>query len=284
MRFVSFSRDGRRGLAVEAHGALHGWVEGEAGYPGTLDDLLRRGADVAQLGRALAAGPAVDPATVHVLPPLARPGKILCVGLNYADHARETGREPPSYPTVFVRFPTTLVGHGGALVVPRVSDQLDYEGELVAVIGTGGRHIPRDRALAHVAFYSIFNDGSVRDYQTRAAQWTMGKNFDATGGFGPALVSADELPPGARGLAIRTRVDGELLQDSTTDQLIFDVATLVHLLSEVMTLEPGDVVVTGTPSGVGMARQPPRFLRPGEVVEVEIEGIGTLRNIVVAEG
>jgi len=284
MRLASFCHDGRPGLALVVGDTLHGWCAGDEGYPGPLDDLLRRGADFAALADQLARAPAIDPATVTLLPPLSRPGKIVCIGLNYADHARETGREPPTYPAVFVRFPTTLVGHGGALVRPRASDQFDYEGELVAVIGTGGRHIPRAQALAHVAFYSIFNDASVRDYQTRSPQWTMGKNFDSTGAFGPVLVSADEVPPGGRGLSIRTRVDGETLQDSSTDQLIFDVATLVHLLSEVMTLEPGDLLVTGTPAGVGMARTPPRYLRPGEVCEVEIEGIGILRNPVVAEG
>jgi acylpyruvate hydrolase len=233
-------------------------------------------------------GPAVDLADVRLLPPVWNPPKIVCVGINYADHAAETGRDRPEYPVLFTRFATTLVAHGEPLVVPRESEQLDYEGELVAVIGRGGRRIPREHALDHVAAWSIFDDASVRDFQRRTSQFTPGKNFDRTGGFGPELVTVDEVPPGASGLRLTTTVttvDGvdEVLQDASTADLIFGVADLVAVISTVMTLEPGDVIVTGTPGGVGMARTPQRWLRPGERVTVAIEGIGALTNPVVAD-
>jgi 2-keto-4-pentenoate hydratase/2-oxohepta-3-ene-1,7-dioic acid hydratase in catechol pathway len=285
MRFAVYSTDGRAGLAAAAaDGVFHGLSEGAPGYPGSLESLIKAGADLAAIGAALLeSAPVVDLATVTLAPPLARPGKILCVGLNYAAHARETGNPLPTYPTIFVRFPSTLIGDGAALVRPRVSEKLDYEAELVAVIGTGGRHIAQADALGHVAGYSAFNDGSVRDYQGKSTQWTMGKNFDATGAFGPVFVTPDDLPPGGRGLRIQSRLNGETVQDSTTDDMIFDIATLIVFLSEVMTLEPGDIIVSGTPSGVGVARNPQLFLRPGDVSEIEIEGIGILRNPVVAE-
>jgi len=285
MRFASFlDPDGRDGLAVARDGTdFHGWRAGDADFPGTLDSLIQSEADLAAIAEQARGAARIDLDTVTLAPPLRRPGKILCVGLNYADHAQETGFQPPAAPTLFVRFPSTLVGAGGALVVPRVSRQLDYEGELAAVIGRGGRHIPRDRAFDHILGYSIFNDSSVRDYQTRTSQWTMGKNFDATGGFGPWLVTADALPPGGAGLRIRTRLGGAVVQEGNTDAMIFDLATLIERISEVMTLSPGDVIITGTPPGVGIARTPPLFLQPGDLCEVEIERIGLLRNLVVAE-
>jgi 2-keto-4-pentenoate hydratase/2-oxohepta-3-ene-1,7-dioic acid hydratase in catechol pathway len=253
-------------------------MEGDPGYPGSLMDLLRRGEGLGPAGQGVLAGPALDLTAVELLPPLPVPGKILCIGMNYAEHAAEIGAELPACPEVFVRFPTSLVGHGAPILRPPASDQLDYEGELAAVIGRPGRAIPRDQALAYIAGYSIFNDASIRDVQFRTRQWTLGKNFDATGAFGPVLVTADELPDGARGLRLRTRLNGEVLQDASTSRLIFDVAALVALLSEGMTLEPGDLIVTGTPSGVGFTREPPVFMRPGDVCEVELDGIGVLRN------
>ncbi len=209
------------------------------------------------------------------------PPKIVCIGLNYADHSAESGFEVPNYPTVFGRFASSLIGHGAPIVRPRVSEQLDYEGEFVAVIGRGGRDIPKARALEHVAAYSLFNDASIRDYQFKAPQWTVGKNFDDTGAFGPCLVTADALPPGCQGLLLQTRLNGEIVQSASTDDLVFDVATLVSTLSEAFTLEPGDIIVTGTPSGVGLARKPPLWMKPGDVCEVELEGIGILRNPVI---
>jgi len=285
VKFVEFRQGGRRGLAVEtATGALRGWREGDRGYPGNLQSLIAAGTDPTRsAGVGLAAGAEFDVSAIEYLPPVALPGKIICVGLNYREHAAESGVAPPQFPTIFSRFTSSLIGHGAPIVRPRNSVQLDYEGEMVAVVGKAGRHIPRERALEHVAGYSVFNDGSVRDIQLRTSQWTLGKNFDATGAFGPCFVTADALPPGAGGLRLVTRLNRVVVQEGSTDDLIFDVATLVSELSDAMTLSPGDVIVTGTPSGVGMACSPQLFMKHGDVTEVEIEGIGVLRNPVQDE-
>jgi 2-keto-4-pentenoate hydratase/2-oxohepta-3-ene-1,7-dioic acid hydratase in catechol pathway len=285
MKFVEFNEAGRRGLAVEADSrVLRGWREGEEGYPGSLHSLIVAGGDaLTRAGEKLAGGVEIEPDAGTVLPPISEPGKIICVGLNYREHAAESNVAPPAFPTIFSRFASSLIGHGSPIVRSRISTQLDYEGELVAVVGKAGRHIPRSRALDHVAGYSIFNDVSVRDIQLRTPQWTLGKNFDGTGAFGPCLVTADDLPPGARGLRLVTRLNGAVVQDASTDDLIFDVATLVAEISSALTLMPGDLIVTGTPSGVGMARSPQLFMKHGDVCEVEIEGIGTLRNTVADE-
>lgn len=210
-------------------------------------------------------------------------GKVLCLGLNYVDHAKESAHETPAWPVVFGRFGTSFVGHGEPLLVPRVSTKLDYESELVVVIGKAARYVPKERALEHVFGYTLMNDGSIRDYQVKTAQWTIGKNFDASGAIGPEVVTADELPPGARGLRLEGRLNGEVMQRASTSEMVFDVATTIALLSEAVTLEPGDLVAMGTPSGVGFARNPPVFLRPGDVFEVEVERVGILRNSVVEE-
>jgi 2-keto-4-pentenoate hydratase/2-oxohepta-3-ene-1,7-dioic acid hydratase in catechol pathway len=189
----------------------------------------------------------------------------------------------PEYPTVFARFNTGLVGHGQPLIKPKVSDMFDYESELAVIIGRRGRNISAADALSHVAGYSIFNDGSIRDYQLRTPQWTIGKNFDGTGGFGPDFVTSDELPPGAEGLRMTGRLNGETVQQTLTSDLIFNVEKLVSMISTSMTLEPGDVISTGTPSGVGLSFKPPKMMKAGDVFEIEIEKIGTLRNPVVNE-
>lgn len=282
MRFFSFTAEGRRGLALATPGGYRGCLEGEAGWSGDLDTLLREDR-LAEAATALAACGPVDEADVTPALPFARADKVLCVGLNYADHAAESKMEAPPFPTVFARFNSNLIAHGANLVRPAASEMFDYEGELVAVIGKPGRAIPKERALDHVAGYTIFNDGSIRDFQLRTNQWTVGKNFDGTGAMGPVFVTADELPPGAAGLRLTTRVNGQVLQDASTSQLIFSVADLVSMLSIGMELRPGDLIVTGTPSGVGMARDPKVFLRPGDTCEVEIEHIGVLSNPVVAE-
>ena len=285
MKFVEFSQGGRRGLAVRARlGELRGRLAGEAGYPGSLHSLIAAGREaLADAGKLLADGNALDPDAATVLPPISNPGKIICVGLNYREHAAESNVAPLAFPTVFARFSSSLVGHGSPIVRPRLSAQLDYEGELAVVIGKAGRHIPRARALDHVAGYALFNDASVRDIQLRTSQWTLGKNFDDTGAFGPCLVTANDLPAGGRGLRLVTRLNGNVVQDASTDDLIFDVATLIAEISLAVTLMPGDVIVTGTPSGVGMARSPQLFMKDGDVCEVEIAEIGTLRNPVVNE-
>jgi 2-keto-4-pentenoate hydratase/2-oxohepta-3-ene-1,7-dioic acid hydratase in catechol pathway len=285
MRFVAFAVDNRSGLAVEtAGGELRGLFKQDSDYPGDLIEMLRRGKDaIAGAARTLAAGKRLDRERIRFLPPLVNPQKIVCVGLNYADHAKESPYEQPKYPALFCRFNSTLVGHGAPIVRPRVSEQLDYEGELVVIIGKRGRHITADRALEHVAGYSIFNDASIRDYQFKSPQWTVGKNFDATGAFGPNFVTPDDLPPGARGLRLQTRLNGQVVQDATTADMLFDVVSLITIISEAMTLEVGDVIVSGTPAGVGFARKPPLWMKNGDVCEVEIEGIGVLRNPIIDE-
>jgi acylpyruvate hydrolase len=286
MRFATFRSEGREGLAtvVDSGGQFYGLYSDEADYPGSLDNLIRRGRTALEAAaEVLKEGIAIDLERVVLLPPLSAPGKIICVGLNYVDHSVESGFTPPDYPTIFARFTSSLVGAGGPIIRPRVSDQLDYEGEMVAVIGAGGRHIAEDDALEHVIGYSIFNDASVRDYQKKSPQWTIGKNFDNTGAFGPWLVTDDELPPGGKGLRIQTRLNGTVVQDASTNDMIFGVAKLISVLSEAMTLSPGDSIVSGTPAGVGMARTPPLFMKDGDVCEVEIEGIGLLRNNVKNE-
>ncbi|HEY1743757.1 MAG TPA: fumarylacetoacetate hydrolase family protein [Granulicella sp.] len=280
MRFAAFSSGEQEGLAVAApNGDFHGLLSGDPGYPGSLDVLVRKGRSALDEAAAvLEKGPVVDLDRVTLNPPLSAPGKIICVGLNYVDHSIESGFVVPDYPTIFTRFTSSLIGAGASIIRPTVSTQLDYEGEMVAVVGVGGRHIAEQDALNHVIGYSIFNDASVRDFQKKSPQWTIGKNFDATGAFGPYLVTADELSSGAKGLSLQTRLNGVVVQNGSTDDMVFSVARLISILSEAITLSPGDILVTGTPSGVGAARKPPLFMKHGDVCEVEIEGIGILRN------
>jgi acylpyruvate hydrolase len=278
MKFLAFELSGRPGLAVETPQGFRGLQEGDAGYPGQLSDLLQSGASLGDVAAVLAKGRVTDLAAIRYLPPVARAEKFLCVGLNYRAHTAEGPYEQPDYPTLFARFASSLIGHGEPLIRPRQSEKFDYEGELVAVIGKTARNVPPETALDHVAGYSIFNDGSVRDYQRRTPQWTPGKNFDGTGAFGPHFVTADALPPGCAGLRLQTRLNGQVVQDAPINDMVFPVATLISIISEVMTLNPGDVIVTGTPSGVGHARKPPLWMKPGDVCEVEITGLGTLSN------
>jgi len=285
MRFAAFQSEGSTGVAVASdHGDFYGLTVEEEGYPGSLESLVNQGFQSMQsAAKVLEGGRRLGLAQVVSLPPLPSPGKIICVGLNYVDHSIESGFVVPDYPTVFTRFASSLIGSGQAITRPRASVQLDYEGEMVAIIGIGGRHIEEQDALAHVLGYSIFNDASVRDFQKKSPQWTIGKNFDGTGAFGPWLVTADELPPGGKGLHIQTRLNGKTVQDASTDDMVFSVARLISILSEAITLSPGDILVTGTPAGVGMARKPPLFMKAGDVCEVEIEGIGILTNSVEDE-
>ena len=284
MQFLNFKQDGQQGLAVLDGQNFKGLLASDASFPGALQALLVKGAGaLTQAGEALRQGHVIDLAKITYLPPLENPRAIWCIGLNYADHSVESGFAVPTYPAIFSRFSSSLIGHNAPVVRPRVSVQLDYEGELVAVIGKAGKHIAKENALQHVAGYSICNDASIRDYQMKSGQWTIGKNFDNTGPFGPVFVTSDELPPGAAGLRIQTRLNGVVVQDASTSSLIFDVATLISQLSEAVCLQPGDVIVTGTPSGVGMARKPQLWMKAGDVCEVEIEGIGILRNPVIDE-
>ena len=267
MRVVTFERDG-----MVQHGVRTGDLV-------QLCPDARSATDVA-MGSASPTGGTVALADLTLLPPVPHPGKIVCIGLNYRAHAIEGGNAIPDYPAVFLRGATSLAAPGGALIYPECSDKFDYEAELAVVIGKTATNVGKAEALSHVAGYSCFNDGSVRDYQRKSTQWTMGKNFDGTGGFGPELVTPDELPAGAAGLRLIARLNGHIMQDSDTGDMIFDVATLIATLSEAMTLEPGDVIATGTPSGVGYARTPPVFMKPGDVVEIEIAQIGVLTNTI----
>lgn len=216
------------------------------------------------------------------LPVIPNPEKIFCVGLNYEMHRKETGRAEVAHPTIFTRFANTQTGHMTAIMRPRVSTHLDFEGELAVVIGKPGRYISRERAPEHIAGYSCYNDASVRDWQSHTHQFTPGKNFPRTGGFGPWMVTPDELP-GFASRAIMTRLNGETVQRATLGEMIFDVPAIIEYCSSFNPLECGDVIVTGTPGGVGVKRTPPLWMKPGDTVEVEIEGIGILRNAIVDE-
>ena len=254
MRIVHFETRGVLGIAADEGAGWHGLTQRDNEFPGTLPELITQGADLLRIGKSLGHSPAVDLNAVRLLPPVPVPPKILCVGLNYDDHLKESGLKKPTYPEIFGRFATSLIAHREPILRPRESTQLDYEAELAVVIGKPGRRIAGERALDHVAGYSLFNDASVRDFQLRTPQWTMGKNFDGTGSFGPWLVTPDAVPPGARGLHIQGRLNGRVMQDSRTDLLIFSVPALIEL--------------------------PPVFMQPGDIFEVEIEELGTLSNTV----
>jgi 2-keto-4-pentenoate hydratase/2-oxohepta-3-ene-1,7-dioic acid hydratase in catechol pathway len=276
MRYVRFLNQGQPVLGVVTTEGVR--VLGAE----SLESLLARGVDLSTHAEG-ANGALVEIAENAYLPLMQRPTKIICVGLNYADHTKESPYAQPTYPTLFPRWNSSLTAHNKPLVRPRASDTLDYEGEMAVVLKSGGRHIKKDEALKHVAGYALFNEASVRDYQFISPQWTVGKNFDDTGAFGPILVTADELPAGGKGLLLETRVNGKVVQSANTNDMLFDVATIISTLSEAVTLEAGDVIVSGTPAGVGFGMNPKVYLKAGDVVEVSIEGIGKLVNPVVDE-
>jgi 2-keto-4-pentenoate hydratase/2-oxohepta-3-ene-1,7-dioic acid hydratase in catechol pathway len=280
MRIAHFEIHGIPGIAADEGSGWHGLTQPDSGFPGTLPELIAQGADLLRVGGSLGQSPVIDLDAVRLLPPVPVPPKILCVGLNYDDHLEESGLKKPSYPEIFGRFATSLIAHLEPILRPRESVAMDYEAELAVVIGKPGRRIAQDQALGHVAGYSLFNDATVRDFQLRTPQWTMGKNFDGTGSFGPWLVTPDAVPPGASGLRIQGRLNGRVMQDARTDRLIFSVPALIAMISVAMTLERGDVIITGTPGGVGAARKPPVYMKPGDVFEVEIDGLGVLTNSV----
>jgi acylpyruvate hydrolase len=291
MKLMMFEKGSGPALGLVEGDSVIDLAAADAASPADLAALIAAGAAdcrgaLAQVKAAAAKAPAsarLPLASVKAALPIARPPKFICIGLNYALHAREGGHPMPTYPSLFLRVPTSLTAAGAPVIRPRCSIQLDYECELVVVVGRGGRHIPEDKALDHVFGYTLFNDVSVRDYQRKTTQWTAGKNFDSTGPLGPWVVTADELPPGASGLRIATRVNGETMQESNTSDMIFSTARTIAILSEIMTLEPGDLIATGTPSGVAHARKPPAWMKAGDRVEVELEGIGVLANPVVDE-
>ena len=256
---------------------------GAAGY-GDLTAIIAGGKVALDRVAGVAAGGrgAIDAASAKLFAPIPRPPKVICVGLNYRDHAMESKMEIPTVPTIFAKFPTSVIGPGSAIVLPKNSAKPDYEAEFAFVIGKGGRHVPADRWQEHVAGYMNLNDVSARDFQMATSQWMMGKTFDTFCPCGPWLVTADEIAD-PHALDIKMTINGEVLQHSNTRELIFRIPDLVAYLSSVFTLEPGDIVSTGTPSGVGFARKPPRWLKAGDEAVVEVEGLGSLRNPVVAE-
>jgi 2-keto-4-pentenoate hydratase/2-oxohepta-3-ene-1,7-dioic acid hydratase in catechol pathway len=286
MRLMRFETGGEASVGVVRGDEVYPLADLLADGPRTMQGVIEAGADyLKELGAAAAAasgsGLALD--SVRALVPVERPGKVVCLGLNYADHAKEGGHDLPEYPSLFMRTATSLIAHDEPIVRPRCSEKLDYEAELMIVVGKRCRHLDESNALDPIFGYTLFNDGSIRDYQRKTAQWTAGKNFDGTGPTGPWIVTADELPPGAKGLRIASMLGDRVLQDSNTSHMIFDVARTMCILTEIMTLEPGDLIATGTPEGVGHPRNPPLWLKPGDRISVEIENIGRLSNPVVDE-
>lgn len=280
MRLISYdgpkacwgvTRDGR---VIEGRHLLGGRI-------GSIRELLEAGLLAEATAEAAERTGTLGIDEVTLLPVVPEPGKCICIGLNYADHASETGKAAPAHPRIFLRCPSSLAGAGAPIRRPRVSEQLDFEGELAVVIGKTGRHVTEEQALTHVAGYSCFMDGSVRDWQKHST--SAGKNFEATGALGPAMVTADEIPD-PTSLRLTTRLNGQRVQQSNTSRMIHSVPALIRYLSAMVTLNPGDVICTGTPEGVGSRREPPLWMQPGDVIEVEIEGVGLLVNPVAAEG
>lgn len=281
MRLITFLHDGREQIGVRKGDRVISVASLSPEFRSNIVSLLRH-EQLDELATQLQAfdGTGIPLVDIEYRPVLPRPGKIICIGRNYAAHAAEGGAETPSYPEIFFRGATSLVAHQAPIIRPQCSDKLDFEGEFAFVVGKTCRHASDDNALDCIAGYTLFNDATLRDYQRFSTQWTIGKNFDGTGAFGPELVTADELPEGMQGLTLVTRLNGKEMQNGNIDDLVFSVRQLLVLLSECMTLEPGDVVVTGTPSGVGFARKPPLWMKPGDTIEVEVAGLGVLANLV----
>jgi len=282
MKLVSFERNGRPGFGVVVGDGIVDATNRLAGRPRGLREALAAGA-LPLLERLAGMKPdfrLTDVTFTPVIPDAA--AKFLCVGVNYMPHIKEMGRERPERPVVFVRFGDSIVGNGQPLKKPRESEQFDFEGELAVIIGKRARRVAKEQALEHVAGYSCFNDGSLRDFQRHSGQFTPGKNFHASGALGPWLMTADEIPD-PRKLTLSTRLNGEVMQHESIGELCFDVPQLIEYCSTWTQLEPGDVIATGTPGGVGAGRKPPVWMKPGDTIEIEITRIGTLRNSVVAD-
>ena len=279
MRWISFEKNGRASYGIVVGDGI---VDVGAARPNerTLKDLLATG-DLAKAGtEAARRRPDHKLSEIRYLPVITNPDKILCVGINYKAHQEETGREATSHPTIFVRFAGAQIGHEQPMIKPTESDRLDYEGEIAVIIGKPARRVPKAKALDYVAGFSCYNDGSVRDFQRHTTQFTPGKNFVGTGGFGPWLMTPDECGDlGA--MELTTRLNGEVMQNATASLLIFGFEDIIAYCSTFIELVPGDVIVTGTPGGVGAARNPPVFMQAGDVIEVEVKPIGVLRNRVM---
>jgi acylpyruvate hydrolase len=286
MRLVTFKKGKGSQVGVRTAAGIVDLSIAAKALPQDMIGLISAGKGA--LNKAAAAAKKAKPGAIvkgrpTMLPPIPNPGKIICVGLNYSDHAAEANLGIPTSAILFLRVPGSIVGHGQAIIRPKASKHFDYEAELMIVIGKKGRNIPKSKALDYVAGYSVGNEGSIRDFQMKASQWTLGKNFDNTGSWGPDLVTADEVKKGGKGLAIETRLNGKVLQSSNTKNMIFNTQAIINAASEAMTLEPGDIIFSGTPAGVGFVRKPPVFMKPGDTCEIEIEGLGILRNPVRAE-
>jgi 2-keto-4-pentenoate hydratase/2-oxohepta-3-ene-1,7-dioic acid hydratase in catechol pathway len=285
MKIVGFAANNGLRLGVVDGDAVIDLQAVDAAVPADLGEFLgRSNGDLSPLVDLAKRAPASARCPLAGLTfglPVARPGKIVCLGLNYLDHVKEGPQRDniPKFPSVFFRVLTSIVPHLQPLIRPKVSIQLDYEAEMVAVVGKRAKHLTMDNALSCIAGYSCSNEGSVREFQRHTTQWTMGKNFDRTGAFGPWMVSVDELPPGGRGLKIMSRLNGNTMQSDNTANMMFPLPEMLVYLTKGITLEPGDIILTGTPSGVGHARKPePVWMKPGDTIEIEVEGIGVLRN------
>jgi len=289
MRLISFEEQGQAKIGVLTGKDAKEFVDlslAAPNLPSDMTSLLAQAGGLAAAKKAAdsAAATAIKPmAGVRFLPLVPRPGKVVCLGLNYADHAKEGGHARPEYPSFFLRGATSLGAHLQPIIRPKASSKLDYEAELAVVIGKKARHLTKENALDCVAGYTCCNDGSIRDYQRKTNQWTIGKNFDQTGPLGPWLVTPDELPPGAAGLRIQSRLNGKIMQDANTNDFLWNVVESLVIITECLTLEPGDVIITGTPAGVGYARTPPVWMAPGDVCEIDIEGVGVLSNTIADE-
>ncbi len=284
MRLLTFVHNGTEQAGVRRGDQVFPVTSILPDAPATLRGLLAAdGLGQLQSGLEASDATGIDIGDIEYRPVIPDAGKIICIGRNYAAHAAEGGAETPTFPEIFYRGTTTLIAHQAPIIRPQASTDLDFEGEFALLIGRSCRHATEDNALDFVAGYTLFNDATLRDYQRFSTQWTIGKNFDGTGAFGPELVTADELPPGMAGLTLTTTLNGEQMQNGNTDNLVFPVRTLIAILSKCMTLEPGDVVVTGTPAGVGSARTPPVWMKHGDTVEIEVEGLGKLINTVQDE-
>ena len=285
MRFTTFHHNGQDRLGLIDGDQVIDLNQAQPQVNADLRLALKSGVDLTAAAKAALASSAarLPMASLQLAPIMPEPGKIICLGLNYFDHAKEGGRDKPEYPWFFLRSASSLLAPNAKAIRPLVSERFDYEAELAVVIGKTVKHATMDNALDAVFGYSCFNDISVRDYQKKTPQWTIGKNFDQTGGFGPVLVSADELPPGATDLRIQSRLNGQIMQDANTRDMIWGVAETITLLTECLTLEPGDLIIMGTPAGVGQARTPPVWMKHGDTIEIEIEHIGLLHNTIQDE-
>jgi 2-keto-4-pentenoate hydratase/2-oxohepta-3-ene-1,7-dioic acid hydratase in catechol pathway len=289
MKIVAFEGQGGPHLGIVEGDQVVDLQAADAKVPTDLGEWLAKNngdtKPLAEIAKRAPAGARKPLASIKYALPVGRPGKIICLGLNYLEHVKEGSQRDniPKFPTIFMRGLTSMVPHGQPIIRPKVSETLDYEAELILVVGKRAKHLTPANATSCIAGYSCGNEGSVREFQRKTTQWDMGKNFDRTGGFGPWLVTADELPDAAKGLKIESRLNGTVMQSDNTNNMMFPVVETLVYITEGITLEPGDVIFTGTPSGVGHARKPPAWMKNGDTCEVEIQGVGVLSNPIANE-